>query len=121
MDYAETITAERVRRVMRSYGEDSNESKVWAARSIFYENGRKVFRKTAIWTNQSARKIRRYVAFSENIPLDKQLSPDGRTSPYLLGFGRHGLLFITKKRWRSIWIFWRVPVFQTEIGDYLRR
>ncbi len=30
--------------------------------------------------------IRRYIAFSENIPAERQVSQDNETSPYLLGF-----------------------------------
>lgn len=87
MDYAETITAERVRRVMRGYGEDSKRVEGLGGAFDFYEIGERIFQEDGN-LNESigAEEIRRYVAFSENIPLDKQLSPDNEHSPYLLGF-----------------------------------
>ena len=87
MDYAETITAERVRRVMRGYGEDSKRVEGLGGAFDFYEIGERIFQEDGN-LNESigTEEIRRYVAFSENIPSDKQLSPDNEISPYMLGF-----------------------------------
>lgn len=86
MDYAETITAERVRRVMQGYGENSKAVEGLGGAFDFYEIGDRVFLEDGN-LNESIgiEEIRRYVAFSENIPFDKQLSPDNEHSPYLLG------------------------------------
>ncbi len=86
MDYAETITAERVRRVMQGYGENSKAVEGLGGAFDYYEIGDRVFLEDGN-LNESIgiEEIRRYVAFSENIPSDKQLSQDNGHSPYLLG------------------------------------
>ena len=86
MDYAETITAERVRRVMRGYGEDSKRIEGLGGAFDYYEIGERIFLDDGN-LNESigTEEIRRYIAFSENIPSDKQLLPDNEISPYLLG------------------------------------
>ncbi len=86
MNYAETITAERVRRVMQGYGENSKAVEGLGGAFDYYEIGDRVFLEDGN-LNESIgiEEIRRYVAFSENIPSDKQLSPDNGHSPYLLG------------------------------------
>lgn len=86
MDYAETITAERVRRVMRGYGEDAKRVEGLGGAFDYYEIGERIFQEDGN-LNESigAEEIRRYVAFSENIPSDRQLSLDNKISPYLLG------------------------------------
>lgn len=86
MDYAETITAERVRRVMQGYGENSKAVEGLGGAFDFYEIGERIFLEDgnlneAVGTVE----IRRYVAFSENIPAEKQLAPANEYSPYLLG------------------------------------
>ena len=87
MDYAETITAERVRRVMQGYGENSKAVEGLGGSFDYYEIGDAIFLEDGN-LNESIgiEEIRRYVAFSENIPSDKQLSQDNEHSPYLLGF-----------------------------------
>ena len=86
MDYAETITAERVRRVMRGYGENSKRIEGLGGAFDYYEIGERIFLDDGN-LNESigTEEIRRYIAFSENIPSDKQLLPDNEISPYLLG------------------------------------
>ncbi len=87
MDYAETITAERVRRVMKGYGEDSKAIEGLGGSFNYYEIGDAIFLEDGN-LNESigVEEIRRYIAFSENIPAEKQVSQDNETSPYLLGF-----------------------------------
>lgn len=87
MDYAETITAERVRRVMKGYGEDSRAVKSLGGSFDYYEIGDAIFLEDGN-LNESieTEEIRRYIAFSEGIPAEKQVSQDNETSPYLLGF-----------------------------------
>lgn len=86
MDYAETITAERVRRVMQGYGENSKAVEGLGGAFDYYEIGDTIFLADGN-LNESIgiEEIRRYVAFSENISSDKQLSQDNEHSPYLLG------------------------------------
>ena len=87
MDYAETITAERVRRVMQGYGEDSKAVEGLGGSFDFYEMGDAIFLSDGN-LNESigVDEIRCYVAFTENIPSDRQVSQDNEYSPYLLGF-----------------------------------
>jgi adenine-specific DNA-methyltransferase len=87
MDYAETITAERVKRVMQGYGENSKAVEGLGGSFDYYEIGDAIFLEDGN-LNESIgiEEIRRYVAFSENIPSDEQLSQDNEHSPYLLGF-----------------------------------
>lgn len=86
MDYAETITAERVRRVMNGFGENSKAVEGLGGAFDFYEIGDAIFLEDGNLNEAiGIEEIRRYVAFSENIPADKQLSPDNEHSPYLLG------------------------------------
>lgn len=86
MDYAETITAERVRRVMQGYGEGSKSVEGLGGAFDFYEIGERIFLEDGNLNEEiGTEEIRRYVAFSENIPSDKQLSFDNEFSPYLLG------------------------------------
>ncbi|HRH44490.1 MAG TPA: site-specific DNA-methyltransferase [Pyrinomonadaceae bacterium] len=86
MDYAETITAERVRRVMQGYGEGAKAVEGLGGAFDYYEIGDRIFLEDdnlneAIGVDE----IRRYVAFSENIPVEHQVSMDNELSPYLLG------------------------------------
>ena len=86
MDYAETITAERVRRVMRGYGENSKAVEGLGGAFDYYEIGDPIFLADGNLNEAiGIAEIRRYIAFSENIPPDKQLAPDNEHSPYLLG------------------------------------
>lgn len=86
MDYAETITAERVRRVMQGYGEGSKAVEGLGGAFDYYEIGDRIFLEDDN-LNESigVEEIRRYVAFSENIPAEHQVSQDNEHSPYLLG------------------------------------
>ncbi len=87
-DYAESITAERVKRVMGDYG---------ATKSIqglgggfdYYTVGEPMFLpdenlNEAVGTEA----IRGYVAYSEGIPATDRTTPDNPHSPYLLGLNR---------------------------------
>lgn len=86
MDYAETITAERVRRVMQGYGEDTKAVEGLGGSFEYYEIGDRIFLEDDN-LNESigVEEIRRYVAFSENIPVANQVSTENELSPYLLG------------------------------------
>lgn len=86
MDYAETITAERVRRVMQGYGEGSKQVEGLGGAFDYYEIGDRIFLEDDN-LNESigVDEIRRYVAFSENIPTKNQVSTVNELSPYLLG------------------------------------
>ncbi|MDC4865534.1 site-specific DNA-methyltransferase, partial [Acinetobacter baumannii] len=74
MDYAESITAERVRRVMEGYGEGNKKVEGLGGSFDFYELGDALFSESGL-LNESVgiKRIRQYIAYSESIPLDNQL------------------------------------------------
>lgn len=86
MDYAETITAERVRRVMNGYGEGAKTVAGLGGSFDFYSIGDVIFDANGN-LNESIRveEIRKYVAFTEKLSLENQIAVDNDISPYLLG------------------------------------
>lgn len=99
MDYAETITAERVRRVMRGYGENSKAVEGLGGGFDYYEIGDRIFLEDGNLNELiGVEKIRHYVAFSENISAENQVPQDNEHSPYLLGFaGETAYFFMYEK------------------------
>lgn len=94
-DYAENITAERVRRVMKGYGEGKNAVAGTGGSFDFYELGETIFDPATGNLNDNAdtEQIRRYLWFSEtNVPYP---TTDGdamnriSTHPYYLGTHQH--------------------------------
>ena len=65
MDYAETITAERVRRVISGYGAGKNAAPGTGGGFDFYEIGAPLMEKGVLNENISPAKIRRYVWYME--------------------------------------------------------
>lgn len=84
-DYAETITAERVRRVMSGYGEGKNAVEGTGGSFDFYELGETIFDPVSGNLNDNAdtEQIKRYVWFSETNAAYVQ--PEEGAHPYLLG------------------------------------
>lgn len=84
-DYAETITAERVRRVMKGYGEGRNAMEGTGGSFDFYELGETIFDPVTGNLNDNAdtEAIRRYVWFGETNSAYSPTSNDAH--PYLLG------------------------------------
>ena len=94
-DYAENITAERVRRVMKGYGAGNNAVEGTGGSFDFYELGETIFDPATGNLNDEAdtEQIRRYLWFSEtNVPYP---TTDGdamnriSTHPYYLGTHQH--------------------------------
>ncbi len=92
MDYAESITAERVRRVMGGYGEGNKKVKGLGGSFDFYELGDALFSESGL-LNESVgiERIRQYIAYSESIPLDNQLPLENFISPSALGINQQTL------------------------------
>lgn len=85
MDYADTITAERVKRVINGYGEGSKTVEGTGGSFDFYELGETIFDPVTGYLNDNAdtEQIRRYVWYSETkTPYEK---PNKDENPYLLG------------------------------------
>ena len=85
MDYAETITAERVRRVISGYGEGKNAVEGTGGSFDFYELGETVFDPATDNLNDNAdtEQIKRYVWYSETN--SAYVQPKEGSHPYLLG------------------------------------
>lgn len=86
MDYAETITAERVRRVMDGYGEDKKAVGGLGGGFDYYTVDMPLFIDGHNLNEEvGAEAIRHYVAYTEGIPSQAQLTQDNTISPYALG------------------------------------
>jgi adenine-specific DNA-methyltransferase len=89
MPYAETVTAERVRRAITGQGEGGYSASPLGGAFDFYTIGEPMFLpddnlNEAVGTEE----IRSYVAYSEGVPANQRVSIDNPHSPYLLGLSR---------------------------------
>jgi len=98
-DYAKTITAERVRRVMSGYGEDSKQIAGLGGSFDYYTVGEPIFNDDYT-LNESVgiEAIRHYVAYSEGIPSKNCTAQDNTCTPYLIGLNTD-----------TAWIFYYEP------------
>jgi adenine-specific DNA-methyltransferase len=89
MDYADSLTAERVRRVMTGYGEGKNAVEGTGGSFDFYELGETIFDPVSGNLNDNAdtEQIRRYVWFSETN--SAYVAPSKDAHPFLLGSYQH--------------------------------
>ena len=86
MDYAESITAERLRRVMDGYGEGEKAVDGTGGSFDFYTVGVPLFKEDKNLNEEvGVEAIRGYVAYTENIPAEKRLSTENPVNPYALG------------------------------------
>ena len=96
MDYAETITAERVRRVMNGYGEGTKAVAGLGGGFDYYTVGEPLFLPDKnLNESVGAAAIRAYVAYTESIPSEQQADTNHPVSPYALGVGQ-----------RCLWVFY---------------
>jgi len=86
MDYAETITAERVRRVMNGYGEGTKAVAGTGGGFDYYTVGATLFNPDKSLNEEVGEAaIRSYVAYTESIPAAQQHGTDSTVSRYALG------------------------------------
>ena len=86
MDYAETITAERVRRVMNGYGEGTKAVAGTGGAFDYYTVGAPLFLEDKNLNEAVGEAaIRNYVAYTESIPPAQQCGTDNAVSRYALG------------------------------------
>jgi len=86
MDYAETITAERIRRVIDGYGEGNKVVAGTGGGFDFFKVGTALFKEDKNLNEEvGAEAIRGYVAYTEKIPTEKRLDINNPISPYALG------------------------------------
>lgn len=82
MDYADTITAERIKRVINGYGEDKKAVPGTGGNFSYYELGEPLLKDGLLNETVGEYKIREYVFFTET---KQKLSPAKEDEPYLLG------------------------------------
>ena len=86
MDYAEDVTAERVRRVINGYGEGDKAVSGAGGGFDFYDLGPTLFKEDKNLNEEvDVEAIRDYVAYTENIPAEKRFTSNNSVSPYALG------------------------------------
>lgn len=86
MDYAETTTAERIRRVINGYGEGDKAVEGTGGSFDFYTVGVPLFKDDKNLNEEvGSEAIRGYVAYTESIPTEKRLDSENPISPYALG------------------------------------
>ncbi|VVD68931.1 DNA methyltransferase [Pandoraea morbifera] len=86
MDYAEDVTAERVRRVITGYGEEAKFVQGTGGGFDFFELGPTLFKEDKnLNEDVGEAAIRDYVAYTESIPASQQFAKDNAISPYALG------------------------------------
>lgn len=86
MDYANTLTAERVRRVMNGYGEGDRTVAGLGGSFDYYTIGDALFvDEEQINDAVPVDAIRSYVAYAEGIPVESRAKQDNHVSPALLG------------------------------------
>ncbi len=86
MDYASTLTAERVRRVMDGYGAGRGTTAGLGGAFHFLTVGEPLF-KAEDELNEAVNidVVRSYIAYTEGIPVDCRTPRDNPVSPYMLG------------------------------------
>ena len=90
MDYAETITAERVRRVIKGYGQGKNAVEGTGGSFSFYELGEPLLIGENLNESVGAEKIREYVWFTETkLPY----APTESENPYYLGTNKNAAYY----------------------------
>lgn len=86
MDYAETITAERVRRVISGYGEGKKAVAGTGGAFDFYTVDVPLFKDDKTLNEEvGVDAIKSYVAYTESIPTNRQFDCDNAISRYALG------------------------------------
>ncbi len=86
LDYAQTITAERVRRVSNGYGEGASAVAPVGGGFDFYTIGEPIFTQDGLLNDAvGLPALRNYITYVEGIPSDCRIGPDNPYSPHLLG------------------------------------
>ncbi|MCR5293679.1 MAG: site-specific DNA-methyltransferase, partial [Lachnospiraceae bacterium] len=82
MDYADTITAERVKRVINGYGEGEKAVSGTGGNFSYYELGAPIFKDDALNEEVGSDEIRKYVYFTET---KQKLEPSRSDEPHYMG------------------------------------
>lgn len=110
MDYAESITAERMRRVIAGFGEGQKATPGLGGGFDYYTVGEPIFLDTDTLNEAvGVDAIRQYVAYSEGVPQEHRTGRDNPYTPYLLGLNRE-----------TAWVFNYEPTQATSLDlDFL--
>ena len=81
-DYADSITAERIKRVIHGYGEGKKAVEGTGGDFSFYELGVPIFNGDELNETAGKEEIRKYIWYTET---RQDLQPQSETEPYLLG------------------------------------
>lgn len=115
-DYAETITAERVKRVIDGYGEGKKAVEGTGGGFSFYELGVKLLENGKLNPAADVEKIRVYVWYSET----KQPMPEKSTEKYLLGTDNgRAYYFVYEPKQVTALDFDFLNTIQTQASSYL--
>ncbi|NMM21683.1 MAG: site-specific DNA-methyltransferase [Rhodoferax sp.] len=109
-DYADAITAERVRRVISGYGTGAKAVPGTGGGFDYCALGEPLFLSDELLNEAvGVEAIRSYVAYSEGIPEPERTMPDNPHTPYLLGLNRE-----------TAWVFYYEPERATALDvDFL--
>ena len=100
-DYAESITAERVKRVIRGYGEGKRKAKGTGGTFGFYELGPVLMEQGRINEAVDVEELRRFVFFTET---RQGLPPVSPEEPYLLGTYLEQAYYFYYEREQTTWL-----------------
>lgn len=96
MDYAEEVIAERVRRVINGYGENSKFVAETGGGFDFYDLGPTLFKEDKNMNKEvGAEAIRDYVAYTESIPNQQRFDAKNHVSPLCV-----------RSDGNSVWVFY---------------
>ncbi|NOT13849.1 MAG: site-specific DNA-methyltransferase [Methylococcaceae bacterium] len=99
MDYAETITAERVRRVMSGYGKGNKAVAGLGGSFDYYTIGEQIFNDNdTLNETVGTETIRHYISYSEGISSEYRIASWNTYTPYLIGLNSD-----------TAWIFYYEP------------
>lgn len=109
-DYADTMTAERVRRAIDGYGEGTKRVDGLGGGFDYYTIGEPIFLENEHLNEAVGEEaIRSYVAYSEGIDPSERAARDNPHTPYLLGLNRE-----------TAWVFYYEPARATTLDmDFL--
>jgi adenine-specific DNA-methyltransferase len=110
MDYADSLTAERVRRVMAGYGEGDKATQALGGGFDYYSVGEPLFLdQDSLNEAVGIEAIRNYVAYTEGVPDADRVTQDNPYSLHLLGLNRE-----------TAWVFNYDPAHATSLDlDFL--
>jgi adenine-specific DNA-methyltransferase len=119
-DYADTITAERVKRVIKGYGDGKSATEGTGGSFSYYQLGPSLFDEEQNLNEEAGlEQIRKYIWYSETrSTLQEPLNPDD--TPYYLGSSYDtAYYFVYEKDSITTLDFELLPIIKTRAGQYV--